>query len=264
LLQKYVPGFALIRSPFRFAIFVQLAVVWLTVEAIDVLNPKRWRRVTQVDSKPAAIEVDPSLGPGDAGWVHPALREPRPSILPKVAHWTIYAAMLAVGVFLSLEVWPQRQSLFVCPSTLSTPAWIQWLRENSNPQDAVVCLPFPTGQDVGHYQETTIWMYWGTMHHRPLVNGYSGFFPQHFVDLKDQLNADIHYAIPPKITLYPANSNSLERVSQCGARFVVISRSFATQDDVWRHPQTRYRWEWATGDEQHQLDVYEIQPEQSE
>ena len=35
-------GSHLIRSPFRFAIFVQLAVVWLSVEALEGLNPARW------------------------------------------------------------------------------------------------------------------------------------------------------------------------------------------------------------------------------
>ena len=35
--------------------------------------------------------------------------------------------------------------------------------------------------------ETTQWMFWQMRHRRPMVNGYSGFFPRRFRELKAAL-----------------------------------------------------------------------------
>ncbi len=249
-LQQHVPGFALIRSPFRFALFFQLAIVWLSVEALDLLNPGRWRHPPQ--------NVRRIM-------VHPALLNPPPSAASIVIPWILRGLLVLQSLILVGEVWPPRQSRFTCPSATTVPAWILWLRENSDPTDAVVCLPFPTGYTVHDYEGTAVWMYWGTMHLRPLVNGYSGFFPQDFQDLKEKL-AYFHRpegdpAPIPRLKMYPEDSPGLKDLNKWHARFAIVQRSFATRDDVWQHPLTRYRWAWVTGDEQHQLDVYEIQPE---
>lgn len=254
LLQQYVPGFKLIRSPFRFAFFVQLAVVWLSVEALDLLNPWRWwkrplRQPPEVPLEDPEVVVD-AMTP----YVHPALRTPPPSIAPLIWQCSMLASLIVGSLLLTTEVWPPRQSLYHHQSG-GTPTWIMWLRENTQPDEAVVCLPFPTGYTVGDYQETSLWMYWGTMHGRPLVNGYSGFFPQHFVELKEKLQRD-----GTQLSAYPWDSEGLKDLNSCQARHVVVKRTFATRDDVWQHPLTKFRWAWVTGDEEHQLDVYEIQP----
>ena len=321
-LQQHVPGFALIRSPFRFALFFQLAIVWLCVEGLDLLNPGRWRRMPDCDdaleqgmggrgSRRAAASVEsPIVNPGSAGaspsqttaiaseiaanvghpnpadqpadadqptvadedrsggWtaLHPSSLNPPPAIGSKFLQWWLMVPMILQSLILVCEVWPPRQSIYTCPSATTAPAWILWLRENSDPHDAVICLPFPTGYTVHDYQETAEWMYWGTMHRRPLVNGYSGFFPQDFVDLKEKL---AYFHRPegdtvgiPQLKKYPHNdSPGLIEMNKWNARFAVVKRSFATRDDVWQHPVTQYRWAWVTADEQHQLDIYEIQPE---
>ena len=265
LLQRYVPGFALIRSPFRFALFVQLAVVWLCIEALDLLNPGRWCRGSQASAagetgQPrTATDQDDSRIEVQTTWSdHPR------SIAMKLLPWCLSGLFVLSSLILVCEVWPPRQSLYTCPTAATAPAWILWLRENSEPGDALICLPFPTGYSVHDYEETAVWMYWGTLHRCPLVNGYSGFFPKHFVDLKENL-AKFHYvtgdqAGQPQLKLYPWDSFGLKDVNICRARFAVVKRSFATRDDVWQHPITKFRWSWVTGDEEHQLDVYEILP----
>lgn len=254
LLQQYVPGFKLIRSPFRFSLFVQWAVVWLNIEALDLLNPWRWwqrpfRKPPVIPLEAPDAVVDPTVP-----YVHPALRNPPPSIIPVVLQSLSLSLMIVGSYALIVEVWPPRQAQFHCQVT-GTPAWIMWLRENSLPDDAVICLPFPYGYNVGDYESTSVWMYWGTFHRRRMVNGYSGFFPQHFIDLKEKLQRD-----GAELKYYPWDSVALTDISDCGARFVVVKRSFATRDDVWQHPRTKFRWAWVTADEEHQLDIYEVQP----
>ena len=268
-LQQYVPGFALIRSPFRFAMFVQLAIAWLAIEFLDLFNPLRWRH--------ARTAPDPATAISDAGQtraastatnppaLHPALLLPRPTLIPPVIiQWCQWCPLVLASLAVIMEVWPPRPSIVECPSTTTVPAWVHWLRENSAPGDAVVCLPFPTGYSVLDYQETCGWMYWGTLHGRPLVNGYSGFFPKSFVDLKDKL-AQFHFTegetnVVPQLKRYPWDSPGLKELNSFPVRFVIVKRSFATRNDVWQHPLTKFRWAWVTSDEQFQLDVYEMIP----
>ena len=257
LLQQHVPGFSLIRSPFRFAMFVQLGIVWLNVEALDFFNPVRWSG--RPDAPPENADER------SAPCVHPALRHPPPSILPAVKKWTLQGLMILSSILLAIEVWPPRQSICVCPPASQRPSWVFWLRENSLPEDAVVCLPFPTGYAVGDYQPTTVWMYWGTFHRRRLVNGYSGFFPKHSVDLKEQLthfqHAQDDQTASPQLKLYPYDSSGIKGLNDCGARYAIVKRTFASRDDVWQHPITKFRWAWVAADEAHGLDIYEIQEE---
>ena len=274
MLQKYVPGFALIRSPFRFAMFFQIAIVWLDIEAIDLLNPTRWRRSDRGSSRLSAEPLGeqpvgaPLTAPTDGAppadlsrIVHPAIVESdrKRSV---VLSGLMTAIMICISLLLLSEVLPPRQGLFRF-STGPTPAWIQWLRDHSRPDEGVVCLPLPTGFHVHDYEEISIWMYWGTFHGRPLVNGYSGFFPTSFVNLKDAM---ARFSVfpgdtdpVPQLKFYPSDSPGLILLNQSGARFAVVKRSFATRDEVWQHPATKFRWAWVTADEQHQLDIYEIQ-----
>lgn len=253
-LQHYVPGFKLIRSPFRFALFVQLAVVWLSVEALDLLNPWRWWDRPLLKPPEIPLEDPDTAVDAQVPYVHPVLRNPPPSIIPLIGQWSMLASLIVVSYVIATEVWPPRQSIYH-NQTSGTPSWIMWLRENTRSDDAVACLPFPTGYTVGDYQETSLWMYWGTMHGRPLINGYSGFFPSHFVELKEKLQRD-----GTQLREFPWDSAGLKDLNASQARYVVMQRTFATRDDVWQHPLTKFRWAWVTADEEQQLDIYEIQP----
>lgn len=264
MLQQYVPGFSLIRSPFRFAVFVQLAIAWLSVEFLDLLNPLRWRRPPQPQEslvQEAAAAVGDTMPPA----VHPALLiPPAPWIPPEIMGWIQWGPLVLTSLLVMIEVWPPRQSIYEIPSRAGVPAWVHWLRENSEPDDAVVCLPFPTGYNVRDYEATAAWMYWGTLHRRPLINGYSGFFPKPFVDLKEKLTQyyrpEGDAAAGPQLKLYPWDSPGLRDLNQFPMKYLVVKRSFATRDDVWQHPLTRFRWAWVTSDETCQLDIYEFIP----
>jgi hypothetical protein len=167
--------------------------------------------------------------------------------------------MVLFSLIAVFEVLPPAQRLYSDATSKPLPAWIMWLREHSAPTDAIVCLPFPNGHHVRDYQETAVWMYWETFHRRPLVNGYSGFFPETFVKLKDELSLEPEGS-NPELRFYAWDDSGLHLLNECGARFIVVKRSFASRDDVWAHTATKFRWAWVMGDETHQLDIYEIAP----
>ena len=243
-LQQFVPGFALIRSPFRFVLFVQLAAVWLSVEALDLLNPRRWKRGTQ--------NAECGTGTNET--------QSRSTLLPLLWHLPLLAASLVV----TLEVLPVSQRLDPCPPSRNLPVWVLWLRDSVPSDEPIACLPFPSGYTVKNYEATAVWMYWSTFHHHPLVNGYSGFFPQNFLAIKEQLELfdkdEADGFTQPQLKLYPANNPGLTKLNASGAVYAVVPRSFATRDDVWDHPATKFRWVWVTGDESAQIDIYRIEP----
>ncbi|MFG0296360.1 MAG: hypothetical protein ACF8PG_10670, partial [Maioricimonas sp. JB045] len=53
------------------------------------------------------------------------------------------------------------------------------------PRDTVLaCVPIAIGNAVEDFEETTAWMYLGLRHRRRMVNGYSGFFPEHYMSMR--------------------------------------------------------------------------------
>ena len=253
LLQKYVPGFSLIRSPFRFAMFVQLAAVWLSVEALDVLNSKRWLWGDSVNGEPVRWQrlqfIHQFFG------IKPDERLCLRLLIP----------LILASTLTSLEAVPPQTRLYELPSRHGLPVWVTWLRDNADSNAGVACLPFPLGYQVTDYAETTVWMYWGTFHGRPLLNGYSGFFPASYNQLRDGLS---QFEKPPnpaendkdeaKFSRYGPDNPGLKRLNESDARYVVMKRSFGTRDDVWNQPQTRFRWAHVASDEIEKIDIYEL------
>src|SRR5690606_23031777 len=113
------PFLAIARSPFRFAFFVQLAIALLAAGLLDAM----WslaQRLTKNRSQ----------------------RFARPIV------WTTSVIVITAGVVAALEVPPARQRLYEAPSLGQ--AWIQWIKDNSDPTRPILCLPFPKGVDVEH------------------------------------------------------------------------------------------------------------------
>ena len=286
-LQRCVPGFALIRSPFRFVLFVQLAAVWLSVETLALLDPRCWWRAVLRDkplhdaSKDRRINTCPIVADAasirtDAGSVgHDSTDDAAARSLDRTPqkreHWLYHAPLLIASLIVTLEVVPPGQSLHECRSPRDLPVWVMWLRDVAPAHEPIACLPFPTGTSVTNYLATTEWMYWSTFHRHPLVNGYSGFFPISFLEIKWGLEqfdhnraAEVNGIVQPQLKRYPANNSGLTKLNASGVEYVVVPRWFATRDDVWTHPATKFRWAWVTGDEAEQIDIYQVLPPLSE
>lgn len=258
VLQDYVPGFSLIRSPFRFAVFVQLVAVWLSLEALDLLNPLRW-----TTSRKWTTSQSPDVDLTGTRWlIHWSKALTHREGWKSIASWI---PLVAASTIITLEVVPPIARMYSLPTREGLPIWVMWLRDSADANASVACLPFPRGNQVYDYEETTLWMYWGTFHSRPLWNGYSGFFPKTYNDLRDALDI---YQMPakqkpnetfvPHFRDYHWDSPGLRRLNECGVRYVVMKRSFGTRDDVLTHAQTRFRWALVVSDEAAEVDIYEL------
>ncbi len=151
-----VPGIAQIRSPFRFAVFVQLATTWLAVLLLQTLVPKV-DGVGQITTwRQRFVLVGAWLPTVLAGVV--LIAETRP-------------------VNRQCDRWPVRH----------WPQWVEYLRDETPPETTIVCLPFVTGTDIRDYEHVTRWMAWGMGHRRRMVNGYSGYFPDPYLYFKGAL-----------------------------------------------------------------------------
>ena len=146
LLVDYLSGFAQARNVFRFAVFVHLAITFLAAFGLQAL----YSAGRQASFSRRTVQR---------------------------------FGVLCLTVAALLEDFPARQPLYPLPGD-DKPSWVSWLRTNSDKASVLACIPFALKPDVASYQQETLWMYWQTKHHRRMVNGYSGYFPEVFKNLK--------------------------------------------------------------------------------
>lgn len=173
LAARVVPGLEFVRNAFRFAVFVQLAWVLLSVVALE--------------------QFDELLRKPTFGANRPVLRP---------------ALVAALSLLLCIEAWPEGGELYDVERFAARPSWVQWLAQNAPPDSIVLCLPVPAGDTVYDYESATIWMAWSMFHERPLVNGYSGFFPLDYWNLQ--------------MSIRQSNGQVLRQLQQRAVRWCVV------------------------------------------
>jgi len=174
-LAAVVPGIAQVRSPFRFCYFVQLAVMLLAAQGLYdlwLLKISRWGR--------GRLKTGSRL------------------------------AFAFLGILLMFEVCPGKVTLANKPDESRHHDWIVWLHEHRNAQEGVICLPLAPGNLVEDFESTVQWMYYGTFHEAPLFNGYSGFFPDAWMQQRDRFRSE-----------FPSEA-ALNEMRQLGLRYVVV------------------------------------------
>ena len=87
--------------------------------------------------------------------------------------------------------------------------WVDWLADQ--PEGAVMHLPISKSTKVAAFEETVIQMLQGLQHGHPLANGYSGFSPRSYQQLKREA------------LLFP-NEYSLRILAEAGILYVVVAR----------------------------------------
>jgi hypothetical protein len=155
-LAKFCPGLAQVRNVFRFAFFVQMAVVLLSAQALNGIFIIQRRYCAE--------------------------------------RWSRYLAtalLSLIGLAGLFETCPETSNMASVPAAGANAGWIEYLRRHVPRGRAIACLPCASDDTVESYEVTTRWMYFATFHHAPLVDGYSGFFPQEHFSLRNAVNTSL-------------------------------------------------------------------------
>jgi hypothetical protein len=161
-----VPGLDRFRSPFRFAILVQICLIGLAGFGLRLA----WRR----------------------------------------GHWgCVVALALVAWSLVEPATLPARLASVPDPA----PAWARWIA--TQPAGAVAAVPFPEDGGPRAYEGTVTAMLQAFTHRHPLVNGYSGFFPADYLQLRRAM------------TRFP-NAETLRLLAQEETRYVVVARTWLT------------------------------------
>lgn len=202
-LLDWMPSFSRMRTPARMAVMVQIGVVFLAAEALN-WGFRRARIVARSSVRSRAI----------------------------LAHGLVWVA----GLTACFEVPLPEQSFIEVPSVDTQRGWIDWLNQNT-PRDTVIAhLPFPRGPLPRDYESEAWAMYWGLFHQRRMVNGYSGFFPASYLELKSQLQS------------FPDDA-SFAALGSRGVSYCIVRQSFVDQQKLADHSEAIKHWELAFQDE---------------
>lgn len=176
-LAEVVPGFSQVRSVFRFAWFVQMAVVLLAAQGLHWLVVLGCLLHRQRDS-----ERVKALSANLTFLARIVLRDKGRRMLERRSHLGIYATLFCLGVLLIIETLPKRVDLAATPNLQKNSRWIEFVREETRPGKVILCLPVATSNKVADFEVTARWMIFQTGHGKAMLNGYSGFFPKHYFD----------------------------------------------------------------------------------
>ena len=101
------------------------------------------------------------------------------------------------------------------PSVIDRDHWAHWLRDQTPAEAVVVTVPFVIDTSELAHEMSTRAMFHQMTHRRPLVDGYSGFFPQMYKDLRTAMKR------------FP-DEPSLNRLQLHGVRYCVVEESRLT------------------------------------
>lgn len=211
LLTQYLPGMSQVRSAYRFVWFVQIAVALLAIEGL--------RGLSQVYVKYRS----------------------RRSLHLSLGSLILVLSLLFVG-----ETWPEKTLRAETPEFDQNEEWIEYLLKNKSQQTAIACLPFANGKMVNDYEKTAQWMCYGLKHKTPMVNGYSGFFPQEFLRITKMFES------------HETEVAGIERLGELGVSHIVVSRRHNNSDEIFRLNSLRYTLELVCGDQSAEVDVYSL------
>lgn len=123
------------------------------------------------------------------------------------------AALVALGVLMTIEIWPPHRPVAAAPDLDAHAGLVAFLRHRTAPDEPVVFVPLALGHEVRDYAGEARWMLVQTRLRRPLLNGYSSFFP-----------AD-YFATAEAARGYP-DVASVSRFRARGVRWVVVDREW--------------------------------------
>lgn len=184
-----------VRSPYRFAYITQLGITLLAFTNVGLLRYTLMQRFTG-----------------------------------KKRHWSL-AILGAFGALLAIETPPPQTQLCFPPRSSYREAWVQFVADRLPVDSPLICLPVARNASETAQEQSTIWMMYACQHGRPLLNGYSGFFPPSWVELE------------PRLRQQPLEAATLDRLREMGARAMVVrkDRMFSKEANRFELPEPGQR-----------------------
>ena len=179
-IRDYVPGFLQLRSPFRFAVLVQLHLALLA--GFGLGNLHRWISKSNHVQTSEVSRCD--FARNGTTNVMATSSKKLPLNLRGLSRAFISIVIASLVVFESLALPLPLQAVPDLPKAQT--AWQSWLQQqNSTPQ--IVMLPFAQSNKVADFEQTTRWMLESRYFQSKIVNGYSGFFPPDHAYIREQM-----------------------------------------------------------------------------
>lgn len=159
VLCDWLPGMAQVRSAFRFALFVQVAIILLAGIGLDRLQICFLRRAGCSSRTQRVIVV-------------------------------------CLGLLVAGESWSVVPGRVDVPRIDVRPGWAEFLQSRAVTGEGVLILPYVQGHAPDDFQATVRWMIHSTVAGLRIVNGYSGFFPPaHFTLQRDLQRAGLESSL---------------------------------------------------------------------
>lgn len=175
MLTSFIPGLAQVRNVFRFAYFMQMATVLLAFQGLHL-----W-------------------------WLWLRLKQHSFQIAGK----GLLTALALLAIFENRPIAPP---LYAVPDYDSNRGWIEFVRKEASGTRAILCLPFEEANYVQNFEPTARWMCLQSWHQAPMINGYSGFFPAEYFELRSIVQRE-----------WGAES-TWKRLSEAGVELIVVDR----------------------------------------
>ncbi|MFM9966018.1 MAG: hypothetical protein ACKV2Q_32960, partial [Planctomycetaceae bacterium] len=265
-LLDWVPTLTRLRTPARMAVLVQIGVVFLSVESLhwgfrharivartsrhlrtgaatvrernESLKIFRWllsagrylarssvgRLARSFNRKPEACAPDGAHASGLR--VNDSFDTARGMNCGTLGFGVVWLA----GLIAAFEVPLPKIEFIEVPSVATQRGWIDWLNQNTSRDTVIAHVPFPRGPLPKDYEAEAWSMYWGLFHQRRMVNGYSGFFPASYLELKTQMQS------------FP-DAASFAALRSRGVSYCVVGQSFVDEQRLADHPVAIEQWE---------------------
>ncbi|MEZ6124434.1 MAG: hypothetical protein R3C49_14850 [Planctomycetaceae bacterium] len=151
-LTEFLPGLSQVRNVFRFMYLAQMAIILLMVTALNEVR----------------LRMDSHRMPG----------------------W-LTSSLVTGCVIMALVELPCPQIVLAgAPDLNRHLQWTEYVREHLPAGTGIACIPFSPGVSAHDFDVTARWMYIGSLHARPMVNGYSGFFPKNYLELRARISSE--------------------------------------------------------------------------
>ncbi len=181
-LSHYVPGVSQVRNVFRFAYFVQLATLAISGIGLDCLwNQNRFRLFNR------------------RRW-----------------RWFSGGVLSFLALLTMFEIPPPKIQLVGVPNVISA-EWKLYVKAHLKSGNGVLLVPYVQGATARDFDVTTRWMLNTVLDDIPMINGYSGFFPESHFRLQKAIEAD------------PGSDATLGLLHDSKIQFLVAGRNTAVK-----------------------------------